>query len=33
VPERCLIALSWLNVAVLLGTLAYNVVGSWLPWR
>jgi hypothetical protein len=28
--ERALIALSWLNLAVLVGALAYNVVGAWL---
>jgi hypothetical protein len=29
--ERVLIALSWINLVVLGVTLAYNVVGGWLP--
>jgi hypothetical protein len=30
VIERVLIALSWINLAVLGLSLAYNVVGGWL---
>jgi hypothetical protein len=29
--ERLLIALSWVNLVVLAGVLAYNLVGGWLP--
>ncbi len=29
--ERLLIALSWVNLVVLILVLAYNVVGGWLP--
>jgi hypothetical protein len=31
--ERLLIALSWVNLVVLGLTLAFNVVGGWLPGR
>ena len=29
--ERFLLALTWLNLAVLILTLAYTVIGGWLP--
>ena len=29
--ERVLIVLTWINVVVLGLTMAYNVVGGWLP--
>jgi hypothetical protein len=29
--ERALIVLTWINVVVLGLTMAYNVVGGWLP--
>jgi hypothetical protein len=29
--DRLLLALAWANLAVLLLTLAYTVVGPWLP--
>jgi hypothetical protein len=29
--ERFLLALSWVNLVVLVGVLAYNVVGLWVP--
>ena len=29
--ERIVIVLSWLNLAVLIAALAFNVVGGWLP--
>jgi hypothetical protein len=29
--ERFLLALSWINLVVLIVVLAYNVVGLWVP--
>jgi hypothetical protein len=29
--ERFLLALSWVNLVVLIVVLAYNVVGLWVP--
>ena len=29
--ERFLLALSWINLVVLIVVLAYNVVGLWMP--